>query len=199
MAKRTSKKPPRSTRNKSEATRTTAGRSRPTTLKRPPTPGQEPCHHADRSRQEIEIIARGVWSHESMVLLCQSTDKGYYYLPGGHVEFGESAKRALEREFLEECGRKVAAGRLLLVTEGSFATRKRTHHEINLVFHVEHTGSEANASVGEPPTVRSKEDGIRFAWVDHAAIVDLDVRPESIKAWLAAGGSDGVEWVSSMM
>lgn len=197
MAKRTSKKPVRSAQNKSRATKKPTGRSRPPTSNRPPTPKH--TDHRHRSRHEIEIIARGVWSHGSLVLLCQNTDKGYYYLPGGHVEFGESAKRALEREFLEECGQRVAAGRLLLVTEGSFATRKREHHEINLVFHVEHTQSAASPLPGEPPTVRSKEDGIAFAWVDHAAIVDLDVRPESIKAWLAAGGSDGVEWVSAMM
>lgn len=180
MAKRTKKKTRRSTWN----TPPRAKQSKPLASDRP----------TKQARHEIEFIARGVWQHGSAVLLCQNTDKGYYYLPGGHVEFGESAAKALEREFLEESGQTVKAGRLLLVTEGSFATRKREHHEINLVFHVEH-----GRSGGKPPTVSSKENGIDFAWVDHAAIVDLDVRPNSIKAWLAAGGSEGVEWVSEMM
>lgn len=154
---------------------------------------------------DIEFIARGLWLHGSRALLCRNLDKDYLYLPGGHVEFGESAGEALEREFLEEAGVRVASGRLVLVTEGVFETRKRWHHEINLVFHVELGGSGTSGGVelSEPPTVRSREKGIGFEWVDLAAAVDLDIRPLAVKAWLAAGaGVDPAaaraEWVSEI-
>ncbi len=159
----------------------------------------------------IEFIARGLWLHGSRVLLCRNLDKGYLYLPGGHVEFGESAAGALEREFLEECGVRVTAGPLALVTEAVFDTRKRRHHELNLVFHVEPpaAGRKREGASDEPPAVRSLEAGIGFEWVDLAAAVDLDIRPLAVKAWLAAGlggaggmmsgpASAGVEWVSEM-
>ena len=57
--------------------------------------------------------------HGSRVLLCRNVKHGYCYLPGGHVEFGESAAGALAREFLEESGLRVRVGNLALVSEGA--------------------------------------------------------------------------------
>lgn len=194
MAKRPSKK--------------SAARKKPTPRKpaapRPPkrgVPRGTPPHPAARSAAHaIEFIARGLWISRGRVLLCRNLDKGYLYLPGGHIEFRESAAQALEREFLEETGVRVQARTLLLVTEGAFQTRKRWHHEINLVFHVEQGGA-AVAARPEPRQIRSQEQGIAFEWIDLAAAVDLDIRPLAIKAWLAAGAGDaasGIEFVSEI-
>ena len=142
----------------------------------------------------VELIARGILLQGSRVLLCQEKKHGYRYLPGGHVEVTESAAAALEREFLEECGLRVRTGALALVSEGVFKTKKKTHHEINLVFHVEHPPSP------KLKKVKSKEDRIAFEWVELAALPDLDVRPLAAKAFLATLGSssDGVVWVSEV-
>lgn len=133
--------------------------------------------------KHIEVIARGVLFHHGLLLLCRETVHDYHYLPGGHVEFGESAARALEREFTEESGLTVTAGPLLMANEGTFKQDGKKHHEINLVFHVEHPGDPADLD-----NVASLEDIIAFEWVDLAAITDLDLRPDSTKAWLATGG-----------
>ncbi len=47
------------------------------------------------------------------VLLTQRTDNGRWCLPGGHMESGESAAEACEREVWEETGLKVRTTRLL--------------------------------------------------------------------------------------
>jgi 8-oxo-dGTP pyrophosphatase MutT (NUDIX family) len=47
------------------------------------------------------------------VLLTQRMDNGRWCLPGGHMESGESAAEACEREVWEETGLKVRASRLL--------------------------------------------------------------------------------------
>ncbi|MCL4270990.1 MAG: NUDIX domain-containing protein [Anaerolineales bacterium] len=47
------------------------------------------------------------------VLLTQRADNGHWCLPGGHMESGESASEACEREVLEETGLTVRATRLL--------------------------------------------------------------------------------------
>src|SRR5439155_26725945 len=101
--------------------------------------------------------ARGLLTDGSRVLLCQNTEQGYFYLPGGHVEFGEPAAAALRRELEEEAGLQAKIGACVLVTEGFFQTRGKSHHEINVVFHVEQ---------GEDPETRisSREKGIEFAW-----------------------------------
>ncbi len=147
------------------------------------------------SDRQIEIIARGVLFQGSRVLLCRNIRAGYYYLPGGHVEFGEPATKALEREFKEECGLSVAAGKCVLVSEGCFKTGIKEHHEINLVFHVEQAGG------GDPSQpIKSNEPDIAFEWVEVAAVLETDLRPLSVKAWLTTCGTaaSGVEWLSEM-
>ena len=147
------------------------------------------------SKNNIEFIARGVLIRGTEVLLCQNLKHGYFYLPGGHVEFAESARVAVEREFLEETGLRVRALELALVSEGVFATKKRSHHELNLVFHVEPTAGVPREGI------RSREDAIGFSWIDLAVVPELDVRPLTAKAFLAAGAGGAsrqieTEWVS---
>lgn len=150
-------------------------------------------------RREIEVIARGAALLSGRVLLCRNVKHGYCYLPGGHVEFGERAADALVREFKEETGLVVQVGNCLLVSEGTFQQKGRERHEVNLVFHVEHPAWQTSDRGVAP--VPSLEPKIAFEWVELAAVVDLDLRPESIKAWLASGArtpnSGGVEWVSA--
>jgi 8-oxo-dGTP diphosphatase len=137
----------------------------------------------------IEFIARGVLSHGSKILLCRDVAGGYYYLPGGHVEFGESAGAAVVRELQEEGGLAAREGECLLVHENLFEARGRRHHEVNVVFHVKHDG--------DPEAIRSLEKEIELEWVEAAAVVDLDVRPSAIKAWLASGAQP-CGWLSTI-
>lgn len=139
--------------------------------------------------KEIEVIARGAAFRQGQVLLCQNRKAGYYYLPGGHVEFGEASAKALAREFEEECGLTIRVKECALVSEGTFLTGRTPHHEVNVLFHVELNSSE----------VKSKEEHIAFEWVDLAAAVDMDIRPESIRAWLASGGATQLQWVSEVI
>lgn len=140
------------------------------------------------SQTHIEIIARGLLMQDGHALLCQDRKSGYYYLPGGHIEFGEAAAIALAREFKEETGLGVEVGACALVMEGGFKQEAADKHELNVVFHVEHPHL--------PDEIESKEDHIAFVWVDLAAAVDLDIRPPAIKAWLASGAPTGLSWVS---
>lgn len=136
----------------------------------------------------IEIIARGLALRGQHVLVCANRKQGYLYLPGGHVELGESSSAALVREFKEETGLTVVAGRLMLVSENAFTQQERLRHEINLVFHVEHHPT-------WPDVVPSLEPDIAFRWLDLAAVVDADLRPATIKAWIVAGCQpDGWIW-----
>lgn len=138
--------------------------------------------------KSIEVIARGVLRRGNSVLLCRNDSGGYFYLPGGHVEFGESAMDALAREFMEECHVEVQVRSLALVSEGTFEAGGKRHHELNLVFHVERVGT------GE---IESREKDISFHWKDLATIVDIDLRPASARAWLVTAEA-GVAWASEV-
>jgi ADP-ribose pyrophosphatase YjhB (NUDIX family) len=52
--------------------------------------------------KEIEFLARGVFRDGGRVLVCRNRKKGNCYLPGGHIEWNESAPAALAREMREE-------------------------------------------------------------------------------------------------
>lgn len=140
--------------------------------------------------KHIEFIARAVIVSGSRILLCRNIKGTYYYLPGGHVEHGESAARAVERELMEEGGVVCTATDCLLVHENLFEVGSRKHHEVNVVFYVQRNASDEE--------VASLEPEIALEWVEMASLVDLDLRPEAIKAWLASGGSEGCTWVSTI-
>ena len=74
----------------------------------------------------IEIIARGVCVQEGKILLCRAKGGATTYLPGGHVEFGETGRQALVREVEEEMGVDAETGAFLGVVENAFEPWWRT-------------------------------------------------------------------------
>lgn len=143
---------------------------------------------AGHGTNSVEVIARGLFHNGSSVLVCRSIQGGYSYLPGGHIEVNESAAQACTREFLEETGIPVRAGDCLLVCEVFFEQGGEPHHEINLVFHVEHLNHASLTEKEIRKAVKSQERHIAFDWIDLAAVSDLDLRPTAIRAWLMSGG-----------
>ena len=102
----------------------------------------------------IEVIARGVCAVDGKLLLCKAKGGKTTYLPGGHIEFGETGRQALVREIKEELGLDSTAGAFLGVVENSFIQHGKPHAEINLVY-------ELSLADGE---VRAREDWIEFEW-----------------------------------
>ncbi|MFA6045397.1 MAG: NUDIX domain-containing protein [Phycisphaerales bacterium] len=131
----------------------------------------------------IEVIARAAMFHGEHLLLCRSIDGGYAYLPGGHVEFGESSEAAAARELQEEAGIEVIVGRCLHVHEQIFRQGGRLRHELNVVFHVEHA-DKSGMPGAPPPVIPSLEKHIAFEWVSLASLRDIDLRPAAANAWL---------------
>lgn len=127
--------------------------------------------------KHIEVIARGITINgRGEVLLCRNVDKGYYYLPGGHIEFGETAEEALAREYLEETGVRVTVGDFAGASQNEFKVKGKQTHEVNLMFHVK---------LPRGGRVRSVEDWIAFDWVSVSSLFKADVRPASVAKWLA--------------
>ena len=107
----------------------------------------------------IETIARGVFIRDGHLLLCHAKGGNTTYLPGGHIEFGETGRAALAREISEELGLIAKVGQFMGTVENSFVQKKSPHAEINLVYRMEIPDLPLN-----PTTVPALEDWIEFEW-----------------------------------
>jgi ADP-ribose pyrophosphatase YjhB (NUDIX family) len=107
----------------------------------------------------IETIARGVCIRDGYILLCQPAKGGRAYLPGGHIEFGETARQALVREIQEEMGQSAIARDFIATTENSFLQNGEPHCEINLYFALDIPG------ISPESAPAATESWIAFRWV----------------------------------
>ena len=111
-------------------------------------------------KRKIEVLARGVYIRDGRLLHCHSRGAENIYLPGGHVEFQESAGSALVRELMEELGIRAEVGRFLGVVEHAFLQHGKPHAEINLVFEFD----VPEWTERDDPQPISREKKINFGW-----------------------------------
>ena len=159
-----------------------------------PTPEPpSPATHADADVENppegaqhgsIEVLVRGVCLMEGQLLICSNRQVGNRYLPGGHIDFGESARDALEREILEELGCRSRAGRFLGLCEHRFRQQGHPHAEINLLFalHI--------ADIAPPHPPPAREPWLAFEWHALEALAYSSLQPaalrERIPEWIRA-------------
>jgi ADP-ribose pyrophosphatase YjhB (NUDIX family) len=119
----------------------------------------------------IEIITRAVILDRSKILLCKKKGNDYYFLPGGHVEFGETAEQALTRELKEELDIETNKIEYIGTIENMFSEDGKKYHELALIFFV------------QPKSLLSisKEDHIDFSWINMNKLAGEHVKPVALK------------------
>jgi 8-oxo-dGTP diphosphatase len=133
--------------------------------------------------QQFHLLGRAVIRSENKVLLARALGYGNTFLPGGHVEIGESIPIAIARELQEELGTQATIGRYLGAVEASFSSEATVHFEINHLF--EATLNDTNFT--------SQEPHLEFFWADvsdltlhnlqPAALIDLLLHPRETAFW----------------
>ncbi|MEX0930280.1 MAG: NUDIX domain-containing protein [Candidatus Paceibacterota bacterium] len=127
---------------------------------------------------DVEYIARGVICNNSEILLCKNIVEGHYYLPGGHIEEGETSAEALAREMSEESNRTITATIYLKAIENEYDREgKRVREKFDVFL----------ARLSDTNGVQSIEKHIDFEWlpVDELSSVNFlpwQIIPEIISA-----------------
>ena len=139
-------------------------------------------------------LVRGVITNNSKVLVAHALGYSNTFLPGGHIEFNESAKDALIREINEELGISCEVGKFLGLVEHKWMKNGEIHCEINQLFAV----SSDELEVNKNPI--SKEDHIEFLWIDVTELENINLQPyplrDLIKNYL--NGEKQAQWASSL-
>lgn len=82
----------------------------------------------------IRIRVAGILARDGQILLVrhEKNGKSYFLIPGGGMEYGETAEEALIREFQEEVGLPIQVGKLVLVHDSIPENKHR--QVLNLYF-----------------------------------------------------------------
>lgn len=129
--------------------------------------------------QQMELIVRALIVKNRKILVCKTNGRGYYFLPGGHVEFGENMRGALRRELYEELGARVIRSQFIGGLENLFEQDGAKKHEVSFIFQVDIDISD----------VVSKEEHLSFYWFTMDEFINENIVPPALKdaivAWTA--------------
>lgn len=126
----------------------------------------------------IHNIARGVCIQDGSVLLAYFKEDKHYFLPGGHIEIGESALETLRREFMEELKLKVEPTKFIAVLEHLWTNKHSTQHEINFIFSVEAPSAQ---------NIQSQRPHLEFRWVPLKELNNINFLPKEMLQTIEGG------------
>ncbi|MEJ2287636.1 MAG: NUDIX domain-containing protein [Deinococcales bacterium] len=141
----------------------------------------------------FHYLVCAIIERDGQYLLTKERGSDFSFLPGGHVEPGEPAVVALQRELREELGVTGRVGAFVGAIEHAWSdARGQAHQEVNLLFRV------AAESLGGPE-LASREPHLEVFWCEPAAFARVDLRPEPARRLLArAAWEAGAWWASTL-
>ncbi len=133
--------------------------------------------------KDFEICIRAIIRQRGKILVCWHREKGYYFFPGGHLEFGETIPQALSREIREELRIDIKKYSFIGLVDNIYEEKGQKHHEINFVFNTKVRRITEGRVIEE-----TKRDHIAFILFDKKRFLKEKVLPialqKSVLKWL---------------
>lgn len=117
------------------------------------------------------LLVRAVIIHDGRLLVARSDGTDFVFLPGGHVERGESLGAALDRELQEEIGLVPVHQEYAGFVEHAWRDKGVPVLELNHCF---------SASLPAGAEIASKERGLSFQWVPLAKLAQARLQPPAL-------------------
>ena len=145
--------------------------------------------------RKFHLIARAVILNDDHVLLARKKGMSHTFLPGGHINIGESAVTALKREIGEELGLELDVEGYLGAVEASWEDDSAEQFEINHIF----KGGIKGTSFGS--SLESQEDHLEFLWSSIDDLYANDLLPHPLKKLIAnyTAGDRSIWWESTLV
>jgi len=148
----------------------------------------------DVLRPELHILARAVVRQGDAVLLARAKGYANSFLPGGHLEPGESLKASLARELREELGLEAEVGVYLGAIEHEWGDPPKTHYELNHLFEVSLPTLASSTHV-----VPSREAHLTFFWAEAGSLARQQLEPYPLQNLLKNAAPNPLAlWASTL-
>ncbi|SFB90518.1 NUDIX domain-containing protein [Bacillus sp. 491mf] len=134
-----------------------------------------------------------IFNHNMKNILVQcDTNEGFYRLPGGSIEFGESAAVAIEREFAEEYDLQVTVERFAAVNEHIFEVDNQKYHHCTLFYWC--------AVEEDEQVVRSHKEhpDIILKWKEISELKTKLLYPEGVMKIIEQNQKEPVHWLTNV-
>ena len=117
----------------------------------------------------FHVLARGIIIDDGYILVAKLKNGNNTFLPGGHLEFNENLKQALERELFEEIGIKGYIEEYIGCLEAKWMENNIYNQEINHIFIINGINKNMN--------IKSKENHLEIYWLK---ICDDEMEKENL-------------------
>lgn len=131
--------------------------------------------------KRINPIARAVIIKNGYILLTSATKSNkrfagdLHFLPGGHVEHGESVRATIIREMDEEIENgEINVTNFLGVLECVWDNAGQSYHELDFIF----KGDLVKSDISNPPL--AKEPHVQYEWFKLENLGELNILPKSL-------------------